>query len=458
MQETIHPQRFQQATLADQFATPSLWRTTLPSEADQLAARKWHDQFYQREPSVAPLIGLDTIPLYNDHFSEDRPAWKQRVRFYSDKIVIYPVALNPRPRMDQPKKCLNNLTRGQFKGFISKGSGLTIRKRLEAWIKAVNINRKNYQGRGKPKHAHIVFATVTLPADQVHGDNEIKRSILMPFIQQLKRLHGVDQYFWSAEPQENDNIHFHLLFDRYVAADRLNDLWNVACNNLGYLNRYVDQTGDTNPPSTRINVCPPDMSLVKYVLKYVSKQPRIQYSYSRLSDRKEFKHSYWEHEEIKGGLSECEARGLEVRLDQLEPDGILYSNKVTYNGSKWFRWYRRRPIEGRSWGMSKSLAKIDIYSSDVSYRVQDIRSVLEWDSSVRFVQKDHCEVFYCNTFDVLLKNDKKLLQAYTDHYLQVYRDLYLPKPKEPPKVVPVISLHNSRSVECQHFRQLRFDI
>jgi len=43
----------------------------------------------------------------------------------------------------------------------------------------------------------VVFLTLTLPADQIHSDNEIKRSALMPFFQQLKRVSGVEEYFWS---------------------------------------------------------------------------------------------------------------------------------------------------------------------------------------------------------------------------------------------------------------------
>jgi len=123
----------------------------------------------------------------------------------------------------------------------------------------------------------LFFITLTLPSDQCDSDNEIKRSVLMPFIQQLKRVSGVDQYFWSCEPQENGNLHFHCLIDRYVRKELLTDLWNVACNHLGYLDRYIERTGSTSPPSTQIMDCPPDMSLVKYVLKYVSKQPHIQY-------------------------------------------------------------------------------------------------------------------------------------------------------------------------------------
>ena len=262
-------------------------------------------------------------------------------------------------------------------------------------------------------HSHIGFLTLTLPSDQIHSDNEIKRKCLMPFIQQIKRVYGVKENFWSAEPQESGNIHFHLLIDRWVNRDGVNDLWNIATNHLGYLDRYVAKTGDLRPPSTQIRTCPKNMSLVKYVLKYVSKQPEIRCSL-RLEDGKKIKRvSFWEKEEIKGGVIAARARGLD-----------LSSDLVTIKGSKVYRWYERRPIEGRSWGMSDGIRKLDVYTAYVSYRVRDLIKILEWHPSVKFVKRDHSEVYYCNLYDVLLKYDSVLLADYRRYYMSVYSDLY----------------------------------
>jgi len=440
-----------QSSLAEQFSADLLWKHSIPSFKDQIKLKATGAEFkglhnfkeFQWDQGVfgsASLISLDSIPLYNDQRTDGSPDFKQKCRFYSDKLVFYPVALNPKRKEDQPKKCINNLTRGQFKGFTSKESGKMIRQRYEAWFKAISINKREYPGKFKPKHSHNVFITLTLPSKQVHGDNEIKRSILMPFLQQLKRRNGIEESGWHAEPQENGNIHFHILIDRYVRKELLQDLWNMATNHLGYLDRYVQETGDCDPPSTQIMVCPPDMSLVKYVLKYVTKQPHIQYAHSNLETREEFKHSYWQSEELKKGSSEVVERGLEVGVDALDLSAIMCRNRITIKDGKFFRWYERRPIEGRSWGMSKGLSKINIFSADVSYRIRDIRSILQWDPEVKFVQNDHCEIFYCNVYDVLVRYDPTLRKQYDQHYLKVYRDLYLPPELDQSKVTPVIPL------------------
>jgi len=181
-----------QTNLSTEFAAPGLWRHNIPTLADQVKNLKLVNLWRDQPIRLDSLMSLDTIPLYNDLDRLDnpesiqvdpcdQPRWKQRARFYADKIVFYPIALNSRPKEDQPKKCLANLTRGNFRGFISKGSAKTIRLRLECWIKAIRTNKKEYKGKFSPKHSNVVFLTLTLPADQVHSDNEIKRSALMPF-------------------------------------------------------------------------------------------------------------------------------------------------------------------------------------------------------------------------------------------------------------------------------------
>ena len=459
MTKTIQHLTEGQLSLSDQLAAQGLFRSN-PAFTQSEVYRPWVSKGWMDQPRQADLlIGLDSIPFYNDQLSTDSPSFIQRARFYSDKVVIYPRAINHRVNCAPKKGSLANLAAKESRGFISKSAGNVIRKRLESWIKAIQINKQDLKGSAKAKHSHVVFATLTLPSRQVHGDNEIKRKCLMPFLQQIKRLHGVDQYFWSAEPMESGDLHFHCLFDRYIAADRLQDLWNSATDHLGYLGRYMESGGSCNPPSVKINACPENMSLVKYVLKYVSKQPRIEWSHSRIADRSEVPTTFFESEEIKGGLKEVTSRGLDFQLNDCHPWDPVHAGKVTYFQGKFFRWYQRRSIEGRSWGMSDGLLTIDVCSMDVSYRVRDLREIMYWDSSVKFQQRDHCEIFYCNVHDMLLKNDHRLLEKYRDHYKSVYRQLYVPQSAPVEDAVPVYSL--ARSWPSSPFvprAQLRFAI
>jgi hypothetical protein len=457
MKETLIHNDPNQVSLSESFAAPDLYKTDPYHGQKEIDWANTPDHVIEKLFEKArsgqratfqggSLMGLDSVPFCNDQSDPDSTPYVQRAIFYADKIIVYPEYLTDSTRPNPNPGKIENLTRGRFNGYISRSSGITIRKRLEAWIKSVYVNRDLQSGRSRPKHSHIGFLTLTLPDKQIHSDNEIKRKCLMPFLQQLKRVYGVEIYFWSAEPQESGNIHFHLLVDRWLDKDKVNDHWNIACDHLGYLGRYSARTGDFRPPSTNIRSCPPDMSLVKYVMKYVSKQPEIRLScypagYKRnisSAVRSEWKYckeqvgeggvvvrrsvdnsrkvvscSYWAKEEIKGGLSEAIAKGYEVLGDQIE---------VT--GGRVLRCFERRPIEGRSWNMSKKLKSVEVHSQYCSKRVYDLLSVLRWDPSVRITQGDYHEVYHCNVFDKLMRLDPVLLSDYRSHYVSVYRQLY----------------------------------
>lgn len=137
----------------------------------------------------------------------------------------------------------------------------------------VNIVYENYKPELKTENAYLVFLTLSLPSTQIHTDKVIKRQLAL-FIERLQIEHNVKNYVWRAESQKNGNIHFHLLVDRFLNKDKVNDLWNNIINRLGYVDRY----GKENPPSTNIHSMgrKPD-DVIKYVTKYLTKIPDDNY-------------------------------------------------------------------------------------------------------------------------------------------------------------------------------------
>jgi hypothetical protein len=457
MKETSNQHDPNQVLLSEQFAAPDLYKndpyygnnpidfsTTSDAEIDRLFSLA---QSGKRDyPGGRSLMSLDSIPLCNDQSSLDSTPFVQRAVFHMDKIIVYPEFLPDRSFPTPQRGKIENLTRGQFNGYIGRSACIKIRKRLEAWIKSVHMHPDRHSVRNRPKHTHIVFFTLTLPVQQRHSDQEIRRSCLMPFFQQLKRGHGVDCYFASSEVQRNGNVHFHVLVDRYIDKTLLQDQWNSSLDNLGYLAEYIEKTGEIRPPTTQIMECPDDMSIVKYVMKYVSKQPEVRLSCyppdmdrpgisrkrndwkyckertgeggrivkrSERSPEKVVQSSYWKRDELKGGLSEVHELGLQVLSDQVERIG-----------ERWFECYEIRPVEGRCWSMSKKLQSIEVPKFDVSYRIRDLISVLRWDPTVRITQGDYHEVYHCNVFDKLMRLDPVLLSDYRTHFVKTYRQLY----------------------------------
>ena len=85
----------------------------------------------------------------------------------------------------------------------------------------------------------LTMITLTLSAVQVHTDEEIKRHLLNDFLTQISKKYNIELYVWKAEKQENGNIHFHIIIDRYIHHAEVRALWNRIQNKKKF--EYVDR-------------------------------------------------------------------------------------------------------------------------------------------------------------------------------------------------------------------------
>ena len=74
------------------------------------------------------------------------------------------------------------------------------------------------------------FLTLTLPAKQTHSDKDLTRFALNPFLAYAKKIWKVKYFCWKKELQVNSNVHYHLIFDRYIDALALRREWNKILN------------------------------------------------------------------------------------------------------------------------------------------------------------------------------------------------------------------------------------
>lgn len=104
------------------------------------------------------------------------------------------------------------------------------------------VPRKTYfhPGNGRKGDFFLNFITLTLSSEQIHSDNEIKSHLLEPFLNSCRQKWKVISYIWRAEKQENGNIHFHLITDRFIPWNELRNCWNMHQQKLGYITRYRD--------------------------------------------------------------------------------------------------------------------------------------------------------------------------------------------------------------------------
>lgn len=193
---------------------------------------------------------------------------------YNDRLVFHPRPFEKITRKIISKKSIDNLQKPKFQGNISKCQARIIRKKLTAWLSAVQEGGNQDQEIGRRRKHYPVFLTLTLPAQQIHTDQEIKRLLLDPIIKNMKRNYDVQEYFWRAETQYNGNIHFHLILDRYIPYKEALKAWNKILDTHGYIDLFEKKHCHRNPNSVDIRGCESVDNFIKYVLKYALKDEK----------------------------------------------------------------------------------------------------------------------------------------------------------------------------------------
>ena len=198
------------------------------------------------------------------------------VTVYESRIQVYERNLN-RPAIKtknnnrEPKKMNNTYT-----GIMTKSGKKTIERRLTAWLLAMESYNNTRIHKYKTKPHKPVFITLTLSDTQKHDDYFIKRNMLQVFLKDLNYNFGIVNYFWKAEKQKSGNIHFHILVDRFIEMGHIQEVWNRIQRKNGYTDKYQNEYGSHNPPSTHIEGQPSKGSICQYVMKYVSKHDSSQ--------------------------------------------------------------------------------------------------------------------------------------------------------------------------------------
>ena len=295
-----------------------------------------------------------------------------------------------------------NLTRGIFNGYISPATRRHIRRTVGTWIRSVWIYRGSLKRKWDPGKPYLVFITLTLPSAQVHDDRVIRRECLDPWIKWMKRAHGITHYFWRAEAQVNGNLHYHVLVDRYIAAEDLQVSWIKAVNRLGYVDRYFDESGSAMPPCTDVHritdkVRDPHtgelrtVDPVEYLLDYVTDTARPTGS---------------------GDLNAAQDQGANtLRGRYRRPDGTFCE-------------YEARPVQGRIWGMSDALRDLREPRCECDARIYGSLKRAVDRGALRLVEHERCSMFFGPVYEVIGASRgwlRDLLQLY---HLHVFAHLY----------------------------------
>jgi hypothetical protein len=167
---------------------------------------------------------------------------------------------------------LTNDRKKAYKGEITGKSIKKVRENIYAWMYSLEVGNNHYSKKGYHKNVKPTVITLTLSSKQEHDDKWIKKELLELFLKWLINSKNVVNYFWRAESQQNGNIHFHILIDKYVDKIEIQNKWNSIQLKKGYLNQFFEKYKHLNPPSTKIQIFTTDDKGIDYLIKYVTKE------------------------------------------------------------------------------------------------------------------------------------------------------------------------------------------
>lgn len=297
------------------------------------------------------------------------------MEFSQDLVQFYPNRLTISPRYKQREDIVdkyfrishqskNNLSKPKSSVNLSKASKKNIRDSIMSMYVLSKPRTIKTPSSKFIYNYRQSFVTLTLPAAQFHSDIEIKKC-LNHFLTNMRRSFNISNYVWKAELQKNENIHFHLSFDKYVHFQAVRYYWLLALKPLGYIDKYAAKFSQ--------------MSLTQYA------------QYRKLSI-KDASVAYYSGVRSRWQSPNC-----------VDVTSVRTANDVSNYLSKYFAKSDESNIDseriaafGKVWARSQSLSRLK-YKNKIEY--QEIKAYINKLVSVGAVKKvvyDFSTVYYIN--------------------------------------------------------------
>lgn len=203
------------------------------------------------------------------------------------------------------ESCRFDITSVSNDDTFSKTSQKKLKNYIDWFVEQSKIKILNKKKTGRSFFYKLAMLTLTLPFEQHHSDQEIKKNLLNQFLVEAKKHWKMNNYIWRAEKQENGNIHFHIVCDVFIPWQEARQVWNRICDKLDLVKlfsarmkekfelgfSYTDEelqkygyhvlkkrykegkkTGWTNPNSVDIHSLKEIRNVGAYLTKYLTKK------------------------------------------------------------------------------------------------------------------------------------------------------------------------------------------
>lgn len=313
-------------------------------------------------------------------------------------------------RSDRQIENEKNLSQNDTSGEISKKA----RKKITAgidWLLYLAKEKKVYSEKMKSYfNFKVMFVTLTLSSVQMHSDNFIKSEMLNQFLIESRKKWKTGKYIWRAEAQKNGNIHFHIVFDKYIPWQWIQKVWNRIQDKYNYVAVYSKNQHAKYKNGFFFN------SKHSYGLSYSKQKSQYHKGVS----------CGWYKPNSTDVHSVQEIRNLSSYLAKYctKNDEISYQAKVSGSDKSYYEIDKSlgtRQIEGRLWGLSQSLSQlksaIEIIDNEISAELSTLCEL--YPNRVRTFE--YCTVIYLDYTALCPYDSFALLSLLADYYTS-YRE------------------------------------
>jgi hypothetical protein len=163
----------------------------------------------------------------------------EKIKLNPNYAVVYSEYVGTKSRYYSDSS-LKNLTDNKHKGKLSDKSIKRLQNALD-WLLLItkNKNADNLKNKGQ-FNFKVSMLTLTLPCDQLHDDNYVKKYMLNEFFTVIRKKYLLQNYIWRAEKTLKGNIHFHIIIDKYIFYKEVNTIWNNILKTHGYIEKYKE--------------------------------------------------------------------------------------------------------------------------------------------------------------------------------------------------------------------------
>lgn len=204
----------------------------------------------------------------------DRYTVVPMVKVSPGMVIAYSV-LDPPPRRSPLDITAHNAIpppKALYTGILSASAKKKLIKAINLLVAISEPKKAMHFETGKEFTFRVNFITLTLPAPQgAISDTELKQKCLKQWVEYWKDQMPGMSYVWRAERQQNGNLHFHLVTDRYIHYKRIRETWNKALASTGLIEAFRAKHGHEHPNSTDVHAVKHVRNLGAYIAKYMSK-------------------------------------------------------------------------------------------------------------------------------------------------------------------------------------------